>query len=133
MDLSDYLYYFNDLIKFGTARTGQIIRSAFDAYITRPLLRMVTSDSRLEVKHGLLVLTECLKILKDKQIVEAIVGLLIGPTIDQCRLEAIQQQEQVYVPLVYKQKHESDEYYWDKYRSDIVGHCLKVFDQIESF
>ena len=57
VDLSDYLYYFNDLIAFATPITAQIIRHSFMVYITLPLLRMLAGGNRVELKHALLVLT----------------------------------------------------------------------------
>lgn len=56
VDLSDYLYYFNDLINFGTPKAVIIIRNAFEAYLIKPLLIMLMSSNIQEVKHAILVL-----------------------------------------------------------------------------
>jgi hypothetical protein len=133
VDLSDYLYYFNDLHTFGTDKAIEVIRNAFDAYITRPLLRMLLSENELVVKHGLLLMTECIKIIKDRHIVEHIILSLLAPKIKQQYFEVIGKEEKVYVPQVYQSKFQPDDFYWNKYRNEIVNHCLKIFVDVEKF
>jgi hypothetical protein len=81
VDLSDYLYYFNDLINFGTTKAVIIIRNAFEAYLIKPLLRMLMSSNIQEVKHAILVLAECLKVIKDHQLSDSLVVVLLSPQI----------------------------------------------------
>ena len=39
----------------------------------------------------------------------------------------------MYFPEVYQSKFDPDKFYWNKYRSDIVTHCLEVFEDVKDF
>lgn len=114
VDLSDYLYYFNDLMAFGTQQAVQIIENTFISYIVVPMLKWLLSGESLRVKHALLVLEEAFKIIKNPVIVDTIGNLLFEDRISAAMLQRIKEEE-VYIPLVYQQEFNPNEFYWSQY------------------
>jgi hypothetical protein len=119
VDLSDYLYYFNDLMGFGTQQAVQIIENTFLSYIVVPMLKWLLSGEPLRVKHALLVLEEAVKIIKNPVIVDTIGGLLFEGRINAAMLEKIKKDE-VYIPLVYQQEFNPNDFYWSQYEKEIT-------------
>ena len=61
------------------------------------------------------------------------VELLLSAKLSRNKVKSVLQAEKIYIPLVYQQEFNPKEFYWNKYRNEVVGHCLKVFNEVQQF
>lgn len=78
VDISDYLYYFNDLIEFATPKAIEIIEQTIVSYLIIPIFNWLLNDNKTVKNHALLLIHECLRVIKNKTIVNTIVMLLFS-------------------------------------------------------
>lgn len=102
VDLSDYLYYFNDLVQFATATTVRVIEHIVIAYIIVPTFWRLLREERRERLHALIVIHECLRVIKSRPLLDIITLFLLKPQLSLKALSRIRQFEGVLEPEEFK-------------------------------
>jgi hypothetical protein len=56
VDISDYLYYFNDLVEFGTPRAVEVIEQSIISYLIVPIFNWFLTGNDSAQIHALLLI-----------------------------------------------------------------------------